>query len=551
MLVSAGCSGASRTSLLSAPVTSVAASHRATVSIHIPARVPQEQARKPAYVSPSTQGIAITVYPATATPPPLPTTVASLAPGSPACAGNADGSSTCTVTVQAPIGNDDFIVTTYDQPPAGVTPQGNVLSTDAISFTVVYGQTNTVVGLVLNGVPASIVLSPPNFLVPAGLTRTFTFNVDALDADGNYIIGPGNYTNPIALTIAGDPNGTLSLSTNTIDGPATTTVTGTYNGGTLPGTATITATATGASNSGAVVMVRNGGGGLPPGSFTEFPLAASSQPFSIVTGADGNLWFVETISNKIGRMTPAGTLTEFSIPTAASNPFGAADGADGNVWFTEAGKIGRITPGGVITEFTVSGNYSGGRITAGPDGNLWFADFANDKIGTITTSGAITEYPIPNGSGNPAGVTAGPDGAVWFTEEFADQIGRITTNGVITEFPLGVSGSFVNSITTGPDGNLWFTEPGLNNVGRITPTGTVTEFPVPPAGSVTPNAIAAGPDGNLWFTDEVGVGQITPAGAITLFPVATSALTNSITTGPDGNLWFTESVGNKIGRMVP
>jgi virginiamycin B lyase len=33
-----------------------------------------------------------------------------------------------------------------------------------------------------------------------------------------------------------------------------------------------------------------------------------------------------------------------------------------------------------------------------PDGALWFIETA-DKIGRITTSGAITEYPIPTSSG--------------------------------------------------------------------------------------------------------------------------------------------------------
>jgi hypothetical protein len=34
-------------------------------------------------------------------------------------------------------------------------------------------------------------------------------------------------------------------------------------------------------------------------------------------------------------------------------------------------------------------------ITAGPDGNLWFTGAGSDKIGRITTSGAVTEFQIP------------------------------------------------------------------------------------------------------------------------------------------------------------
>lgn len=43
-------------------------------------------------------------------------------------------------------------------------------------------------------------------------------------------------------------------------------------------------------------------------------------------------------------------------------------------------------------------------------------------------AGAITEFPLPNGSGPPAFITAGPDGNLWFTEFRGNQIGRITTS---------------------------------------------------------------------------------------------------------------------------
>ena len=48
------------------------------------------------------------------------------------------------------------------------------------------------------------------------------------------------------------------------------------------------------------------------------------------------------------------SVTEFPVPTPQSNPYGITRGPDGNLWFTEAlaGKIGRITPAGVITEFS-------------------------------------------------------------------------------------------------------------------------------------------------------------------------------------------------------
>ena len=41
---------------------------------------------------------------------------------------------------------------------------------------------------------------------------------------------------------------------------------------------------------------------------------AASQPMSVTTGPDGNLWFTEYTSGKIGKMSPSGTvLAEYSL----------------------------------------------------------------------------------------------------------------------------------------------------------------------------------------------------------------------------------------------
>jgi len=89
-------------------------------------------------------------------------------------------------------------------------------------------------------------------------------------------------------------------------------------------------------------------------------------------------------------------------------------------------------------------------ITAGPDGNLWFTEIDASKIGRITPSGTITEFPTPTAHSAPAGITAGPDGNLWFTEfEEGDNIGRITTSGTITEFPIPTANSAPFGITAG------------------------------------------------------------------------------------------------------
>jgi streptogramin lyase len=216
--------------------------------------------------------------------------------------------------------------------------------------------------------------------------------------------------------------------------------------------------------------------------------------------------------------------------------------------------IGRITPDGAVTEFPLADGSGPGGIAAGPDGNLWFGLSGSNKIGRITTTGVITEFPVPTASSGPGSIAAGADGNLWFAEESANKIGRITTAGVITEFPIPTPNSDTAEIVAGPDGSLWFMEFAANKIGRITPAGIFTEFPIPtPHSSPDGSEITAGPDGNLWFAENAAnkIGRMTTSGDFTEFAVPTAnSGPSAIAAGPDGNIWFTEEVGNKIGRIT-
>ncbi len=74
----------------------------------------------------------------------------------------------------------------------------------------------------------------------------------------------------------------------------------------------------------------------------------------ITAGSDGNLWFTEASGNRIGQITPQGSITETSAGISAkSNPAGLTAGPDGNLWFTEVGgnRIGEVLlPTGIATQ---------------------------------------------------------------------------------------------------------------------------------------------------------------------------------------------------------
>jgi streptogramin lyase len=301
-----------------------------------------------------------------------------------------------------------------------------------------------------------------------------------------------------------------------------------------------------------------------PAPVSEFTLPhLASEPNGITRGPDGNLWFVESAQQsldrvaRIGRITPAGVLTEFSTGISVNaQPAQIVTGPDGSLWFTETSdRIGRITTGGVVTEFSAGitpGSEPFG-IAVGPDGNLWFAEIGG--IGRITPAGVVTEFKTGITAGTqPLEIIAGADGNLWFTEQFGG-IGRITTAGVITEFTAGLTTprSTLEGITTGPDGNIWFAE-DVGRIGRITPAGVITEFSAGITPDSQPADITAGPDGNLWFAEASAkqIGRITTAGVVTEFPggSAPGSAPTGITAGPDGNIWFTEFDGNSVARLA-
>jgi streptogramin lyase len=305
----------------------------------------------------------------------------------------------------------------------------------------------------------------------------------------------------------------------------------------------------------------------PSGVITEYSFDPRDLLFSqysstsdLTVGPDGNLWFTASSPSPSGglpasivQITPAGTITLFTLPTTNNVVSGLTVGPDGNLWFSASTStsssasslIGQITPKGMITEFGLPGTYfDASALTTGPDGNLWFSNQTNAPappsvgsiaIGRVTPTGGFTEYPLSSKVSSTSTLTSGPDGNLWFSEQggFAfgstGQIGQITPAGAITEFPLtpGVSGEFdasLSPLTVGPDKNLYFTFQTIGvpnpdgthgfgdfNIGQITPSGNVTEFAGSGSGAGVAYAPTVGSDGNLWFLEGPKAGRLTPS----------------------------------------
>ncbi len=234
----------------------------------------------------------------------------------------------------------------------------------------------------------------------------------------------------------------------------------------------------------------------------------------IVTGPDHNLWFWPNFQ-VVGRLTLAGSVTTYSLPSADDVPSSLTAGPDRNLWFVDSGKNGaatlmRLTPQGDLTPIHVPGMSVDHGVANGPGKTLWFTGYADtDVVGRYDlTSHRFATFTLPTDNGMPGSMLMGPDHKVWLTESNANQLAAITAKGVIMEYPLpsggpGNASTQPDNLVMGPDHRLWFLETGANRLCRIDGPGKVTEYPLPPlAGGLagTPGNLVVDPHGSFWYT---------------------------------------------------
>ena len=279
----------------------------------------------------------------------------------------------------------------------------------------------------------------------------------------------------------------------------------------------------------------------------------SNQPLGITTGPDGNLWYRRSSATTIGRVTPGRRRSRSSRPgiTPGSQPGPhRRAGRQRVVHRVRGNRIGRITPAGVVTEFAAGITAGAARgITAGPDGNLWFTESARQPRSAASRPPASS--PSSRRHRPPAAAPCGSPRARTATcgspRPTGDRIGRITPAGVVTEFSAGITpGSdpvrhhrrartaTCGSPRTAATASAASRRPASS---PSSPPG-ITPAAAPSASPPAPTATSGSPR-----TAATAIGRITPGGrrhrvhAPASPPAAVRAASRP---GPDGNLWFTE-----------
>jgi sugar lactone lactonase YvrE len=200
-------------------------------------------------------------------------------------------------------------------------------------------------------------------------------------------------------------------------------------------------------------------------------------PACVALDASGNIYIADLLNQRIRKIAPSGRITtiagngtsgfsgDLGQATAAelANPFGVAVDGSGNIYIADQfnNRIRMVNPSGIITTIVGTGaaSYSGdlGPATAATldrpfavsldaAGNLYIADFANDRIRKVDNTGIISTIAgngvaAYSGDGGPATAASlhGPTGIsldlydnLYITDQSNDRIRELTINCTLT-----------------------------------------------------------------------------------------------------------------------
>lgn len=211
-----------------------------------------------------------------------------------------------------------------------------------------------------------------------------------------------------------------------------------------------------------------------------------------------------------------------------------------------------------VSVFPVPTSAAGlGRITTAPDGSMWFLMGDANKVGRITTSGAIQEFALPatdsSVDGPAKGLDVGPDGSVWVTTEHGSNLTRLSSSGQLLNnwtFPnydgCVSTCPYGGEVRVDPSGTAWVTmNYGSSFIVKVTPTGSLTASNNSPE---CDDVLGEAADGLMWCQNGNPSAQdvITRVGADAAsgvsYPLPSDATyPMGLAAGPVGSIWFTRS----------
>ena len=311
---------------------------------------------------------------------------------------------------------------------------------------------------------------------------------------------------------------------------------------------------------------------------TEYQIQPGSYPNAITTDSQGNVWFALQNTTSLAELTPSnGTVHLFRPPELKSTGLTTwgifVDNSKHVVWFTDANTNSIWSfnvASGNSTEYHIQTQFAFPyQIAQDGKGNVWFTELFGNKIGEITTSGALEEYPVPK-FGNvsdvePSGITIDQESnSIWFTETAVDAVGSYF-DGRFNSYNLSGLVQSPAGIAVDSNGNLWMTQHGPSFISEFNPTThyfRTISTSVPswvPDNTSLPYFIQVDSQGDVWFNEHYGnaIASFDPSGnSLTEFEVPSRVVQAGNNAGvltiglsPNGEPWFTELFTGKVGTI--
>ena len=357
--------------------------------------------------------------------------------------------------------------------------------------------------------------------------------------------------------------------------------------------------------------------------------ARFDSPSGVAVDAKGFVYITDTNNHKIRKISPEGEVTTYAgigssgstdgIGTAASfnEPTGLALDAAGNVYVADTGnhKIRKISPTGEVTTLagietsgstdgvnTQASFYSPTGIAVDANGNVYVADYNNNKIRKINPIGEVTtlagngEYNSTEGAGttasfsNPSGVAVDIVGNVYVADSNNNKIRKISATGEVSTLAgSGGLGNSIDGIGTAASfdvpsglaidvaGNVYVADTFNHKIRKISSSGTVTTYAGnsswgsddgegPAASFFSPKGISVDVTGNVYVADSGNhkIRKITDTGVVTTLAgngsqggddgIGTAASFYSpegLAVDAAGNVYIADTNNHKIRKINP
>jgi sugar lactone lactonase YvrE len=261
--------------------------------------------------------------------------------------------------------------------------------------------------------------------------------------------------------------------------------------------------------------------------------ASLSDPIGIAVDASGNLYITDVGNQRIRKVNTSGIIStvvgngsagfsgDGGVATVASlnNPYGVAVDASGNLYIADRSnqRIRKVNTSGIISTVagtgsssfsgdggaaTSAGLYSPGDVAVDASGNLYIADYQNQRIRKVNTGGIISTvagigFPGFSGDGGAATVAAlsypnnvavCASGDLYIADTENRRVRKVNTSGIISTVAgngsPGFSGdgglatsaglNYPGDVAVDASGNLYIADIGNQRIRKVSPGGIIS-----------------------------------------------------------------------------